>query len=48
MNRQKILLPINDSRDLNFDYMKKYMQIKEIKEQYKVYNTIIKYLDNYN
>lgn len=36
MNRQKILLPINDSEDLDFDYIEKFMKIKEIKEQYKI------------
>ena len=46
MNRQKILLPINDSGDLDFDYIEKYMQIKEIKEQYKILDYYCKPLNN--
>lgn len=33
---KKILLPIDELRNIDFDYMKKYMQIKEIKAQYKI------------
>ena len=36
LKRQKILLPINGSVDLDFDYIEKYMQIEEIKEQHKI------------
>lgn len=36
MNRQKILLPVNKSGDVDFDYMEKYMQIEEIKQSYKI------------
>ncbi|MBS5887738.1 MAG: restriction endonuclease subunit S [Negativicoccus succinicivorans] len=36
MNRQKILLPVNKSGNVDFDYMKKYMQIEEIKQSYKI------------
>lgn len=36
MKRQKVLLPINDSENLDFEYIEKYMQIEEIKEQYKI------------
>ncbi len=36
IKRQKILLPIDDSGNLDFDHIKKYMQIVEIKEQYKI------------
>lgn len=46
MNRQKILLPINDLGDLDFDYMEKYMQIKEIKEQYKILDYYYTQLNN--
>ncbi len=36
LKRQKILLPVNGSGDLDFDYIEKYMQIEEIKEQHKI------------
>ena len=36
MNRQKILLPINEFGYVDFDYIKKYMQIQEIKKQYEI------------
>lgn len=36
MNRQKTLLPVNKSGNVDFDYMKKYMQIEEIKQSYKI------------
>lgn len=38
MNRQKILLPIDELGNIDFDYMRKYMQAREIKEQYKILN----------
>ncbi|MCI5642832.1 MAG: restriction endonuclease subunit S [Peptoniphilus sp.] len=38
LKRQKILLPIDGLGHIDFDYMKKYMQVKEIKEQYKILN----------
>lgn len=38
LRRQKILLPIDGLGHIDFDYMKKYMQVKEIKEQYKILN----------
>lgn len=41
LKRQKILLPINDVGDLDLEYIEKYMQIVEIKEQFKI-------LDYYN
>ena len=44
MNRQKILLPIDDSGELDYDYMEKYMQIKELKEQYRILNYYYKVL----
>lgn len=36
LKRQKILLPVNGSGDLDSDYIEKYMQIEEIKEQHKI------------
>lgn len=36
LKRQKILLPVNGSGDLDYDYIEKYMQIEEIKEQHKI------------
>lgn len=48
MNRQKILLPINYVGGIDFDYIEKYMQIKVIKEQYKILEYYYKQLDNYN
>ena len=44
MSRQKILLPINDAGDVDFDYIEKYMQIEEIKEQYKILDYYYKLL----
>lgn len=38
LRRQKILLPIDGLGHIDFDYMKKYMQVNEIKEQYKILN----------
>ena len=34
MNRQKIFLPVDDNDNPDYDYMKKYMQIQEIKKYY--------------
>ncbi len=45
MSRQKILLPINDAGDVDFDYIEKYMQIEEIKEQYKILDYYYKLLN---
>lgn len=45
MKRQKVLLPINDLGDLDFDYLKKYMQVEEIKEQYKILEYYYKLLE---
>ena len=42
MNRQKILLPINDCGEPDYIYMKKYMQIEEIKQAYKIIDYYIK------
>lgn len=42
MNRQKILLPINDCGEPDYIYMKKYMQIEEIKQAYKIIDCYIK------
>lgn len=36
MKRQKIILPIDVDGKINYGYMKVYMQIQEIKAQYKV------------
>lgn len=36
LKRQKILLPINGTGNFDFDYIEKYMQIEEIKKQYKI------------
>lgn len=36
LKRQKILLPIDKLGDIDFDYMKKYMQIKEMKQSYEI------------
>lgn len=36
LKRQKILLPITESGDIDFVYMKRYIQIEEIKQQYKI------------
>lgn len=36
MKRQKIMLPVTHDGNPDFEFMKKYMQIKEIEQQYKV------------
>lgn len=36
LKRQKILLPVDELGNLDFDYMKKYMQIGEIKKYYSL------------
>lgn len=36
MRRQKIVLPVDEKGQPNYQYMKEFMQIQEIKEQYKV------------
>lgn len=36
LKRQKILLPINKLGDIDYDYIKKYMQIKEMKYSYEI------------
>lgn len=46
MKRQKILLPINNTGVIDFDYIEKYMQIKVMKEQYKILEYYYKQLDN--
>ncbi len=38
LKRQKILLPIDYDEKPDFDYMKKYMQIQEIKKYYDLVN----------
>ena len=43
LKRQKILLPINNLGDVDFDYIKKFMQIEEIKHYYN----LIRYYKNY-
>lgn len=43
MNRQKILLPITNLGDVDFDYIKKFMQIEEIKHYYN----LIRHYKNY-
>ncbi|MDU4671368.1 MAG: restriction endonuclease subunit S [Finegoldia magna] len=43
LKRQKILLPITDLGDVDFDYIKKFMQIEEIKHYYN----LIRYYKNY-
>lgn len=40
MKRQKIMLPVNSTGKVDYDFMRKYMVVQEIKELYKV----IKYL----
>lgn len=45
MNRQKILLPIDELGNIDFVYMKKYMQIEEIKEAYKILDYYYKLLN---
>lgn len=42
MNRQKIFLPINKLGKPDYSYMKKYMQIEEIKQAYKIIDYYIK------
>lgn len=42
MNRQKILLPINNLGTPDYNYMKKFMQIEEIKQIYKIIDCYIK------
>lgn len=34
LKRQKIFLPVDNNENLDYDYMKKYMQIQEIKKYY--------------
>lgn len=38
LKRQKVMLPITETGKVDYTYMKKYMQIQEIKKQYKVIN----------
>ncbi|MSS78549.1 restriction endonuclease subunit S [Anaerococcus porci] len=45
LKRQKILLPINELGNIDFAYMKKYMQIGEIKEEYKILDYYYKLLN---
>ncbi len=40
MKRQKIVLPINTKGKVDYDFMKKYMIIQEVKEMYEVINYI--------
>ena len=42
MNRQKIFFPINKLGKPDYSYMKKYMQIEEIKQAYKIIDYYIK------
>lgn len=36
LKRQKIMLPLTSEGQVDFEYMKEYMQIKEIEKQYEV------------
>ncbi len=38
LKRQKVMLPISETGKVDYTYMKKYMQIQEIKKQYKIIN----------
>lgn len=42
LKRQKILLPVNNLGEPDYSYMKKYMQIEEIKQAYKIIDYYIK------
>ncbi|MFR7871158.1 MAG: restriction endonuclease subunit S, partial [Fenollaria timonensis] len=42
LKRQKLLLPINKFGKPDYSYMKKYMQIEEIKQAYKIIDCYIK------
>lgn len=42
MNRQKIFFPVNKLGKPDYSYMKKYMQIEEIKQAYKIIDYYIK------
>lgn len=42
LNKTRILLPIDEKDNPDYDYMKEYIQIEEIKKQ----NKIIKYYKN--
>lgn len=45
MRRQKIMLPVTIEGKADFDYMKEFMQIKEVEQCYKVleyYNSLLK------
>ena len=50
LKRQKVMLPINETGKVDYTYMKKYMQIQEIKKQYKIidyYKNLIEELSSF-
>ena len=36
MKRQKIMLPVNEDGIPDYDYMRQYIQIEEIKQSFKI------------